>query len=504
MLICVSPVVVYRMIRHGRYRSGWQEKLFGLVRLRRQSDFSGNLPPTPHPKRVWLHAVSVGEVQLLRTIVESLRSQRPNMQYVISTSTDSGFELANKLFSEHCDVVFAPLDFSWAVRNAFHRISPAAIILVELEIWPNWLLYANESRCPVLIVNGRLSEKSFRGYSKVRSLLKPILDAIQFVASQNDSYSDRFVKLGIPHDRVLTTGSIKFDGAEPDRNVAEVQSRRALLSLATHSSLTSHNSDSQIHTTPGGNLKTGPSHKPSLGTDSPSMPSAPIISADDATTPVNIGDTSKDLQRTDLSPKDTETNIQPIVWVAGSTQDPEESLVLSAYKNLVREFPNLKLILVPRHPERFDSVAQQLEATGLNWNRRSDCQIEPPPPDWQIFLGDSVGELRWWWGLADIAFVGGSFGNRGGQNMIEPCAFGVATCFGPNTKNFRDIVHLLLQENACVQLDSPESLEPWIRSMIADREKRNALGGRAHQVAAKHRGALDRTIGGLLPWLTAK
>lgn len=462
-LVCVSPLLLYRMFRHSRYRSGWQEKLLGLGRLDHRtlpespvktksvpngSAFSENPPASAAndsslqshalpdsqeyamPATVWLHAVSVGEVQLLRTIINELLRTRPDLRLVVSTSTDSGYQLALKLYGESCSVTYAPLDFSWAIKNAWTRIQPSLILLAELEVWPNWMIHAHRMGVPVVIVNGRLSENSFKGYRRIQWLLRPAFQPIAFVASQNDTYTDRFIGLGIPKSRVSTTGSIKFDGAEPSRDVVDVTERRALLRLSTVSG---------PHSVPG-------------------------------------------------SAKG------PLVWVAGSTQEPEEELIIATYQNLVRTHPHLKLILVPRHPERFESVAQLLEKSGLRWARRSECQNRSPAEDWQVFLGDTVGELRWWWGLADIAFVGGSFGNRGGQNMIEPCAFGVATCFGPNTKNFRDIVQLLLQEQACVQLQSPEDLQPWLENMLNDSLARQKLGEHAGTVAAKHRGALERTM----------
>jgi 3-deoxy-D-manno-octulosonic-acid transferase len=181
------------------------------------------------------------------------------------------------------------------------------------------------------------------------------------------------------------------------------------------------------------------------------------------------------------------------VFLAGSTQAPEESIVLQAFLELSDRFPNLNLILVPRHAERFEEVAKLIASTGLPWARRSTSQSDVTPSNWRIFLGDSVGELRWWWGLAQIGFVGGSFGERGGQNMIEPCAYGVATCFGPNTRNFSDIVKLLLEESSCEQLKTAEELKPWVESMLSDSARREAMSQRAMEVCQRHRGASQRT-----------
>jgi len=180
------------------------------------------------------------------------------------------------------------------------------------------------------------------------------------------------------------------------------------------------------------------------------------------------------------------------VFLAGSTQSPEESLVLSTFIELADRYPKLRLIIVPRHVERFEEVARMIEKTGFAWAQRSACPIDSPP-NWRIFLGDSVGELRWWWGLADIGFVGGSFGDRGGQNMIEPCAYGVATCFGPNTRNFADIVQLFIEEKACEQLVTPEELQSWVESMLIDSGRRETMSTRAVQACKRHRGATQRS-----------
>jgi 3-deoxy-D-manno-octulosonic-acid transferase len=408
ILVCfISPTILYQAIRHGRYKRGWREKFFGASTIVNRTGF----------KTVWLHAVSVGEVQLMRTVVRALENRRPDLPVVISTSTDSGYDLARESFPEH-PVFFAPFDFSWAIKESFRRINPSLILLMELEVWPNWLKEAEKQGCPVLVLNGRLSEKSFRGYRKISWIMKPILRSLDWVGAQNQTYADRFLQLGVEPSAISVTGSIKFDGAEPDRSATEILDRRKLLGLRE----------------------------------------------DD------------------------------IVWVAGSTQEPEEDLVLNAFLKISPEFPNLKLLIVPRHRERFGEIAKLIQSKGRPWAKRSDHMNSAPDPGWTIFLGDTIGELKWWWGLASIGFVGGSFGNRGGQNMIEPCAYGVATSFGPNTKNFADIVGLLHHAKACKQFMNEEELLPWVREMVANSTLRNEIGDRAKTVTASHRGALDRTL----------
>lgn len=415
-LIIVSPLVLWKRWRHGRYRRGWGERLLG-----------NGQSPSRAGHLVWLHAVSVGEVQVLRTLVETLEAERPDLGIAISVSTDSGMDLAKKLFPKHL-LFFTPLDFSWAIRRVLSRLQPKLIVLAELELWPNWLLQAERNGCPVAILNGRLSESSLKGYSRIPFLFGRCIQTIDWVGAQSDSIAERFEKLGVPANRLTVTGNVKFDGATGDRLANEVVLRKELLGLTTE------------HT----------------------------------------------------------------VLLAGSTQSPEETLVLNAFLGLADRFPNLKLVLVPRHVERFAEVAKAIGESGLPWARRSESQNVVTDSNWRIFLGDSVGELRWWWGLADIGFVGGSFGDRGGQNMIEPCAYGVATCFGPNTRNFSDIVNLLLEAKACEQLQSPEELRHWIESMLVDSNKRDAMAGLAIQVCRKHRGASQRSWDNLQRFLPAK
>jgi 3-deoxy-D-manno-octulosonic-acid transferase len=405
-LLCVSPFVAYRAIRHGRYRRGFLSKIFGQINL------NDKIRPT-----IWIHAVSVGEVQLVRPLVQRFAKDFPQFRIAISTGTDSGYDIARELYSEQF-VFFAPLDFSWAVSNVFRDLKPKLLVLAELELWPNLLRQAEKNHCPVAIVNGRLSESSFRGYSRLSYIVRRALSTVDWIGAQNGTYQERFLALGAESSRVTVTGSIKFDNASSSRSADEILARRQLLQIDS----------------------------------------------------------------TDL------------IWVVGSTQHPEEQMMLEAFAKLRVDIPNLRMIVVPRHKERFDEVAKKIESTGIPWDRRSRLNDSNPiHPDWQIFLGDSIGELRWWWGMADVGFVGGSFGDRGGQNMIEPCAYSVATSFGPNTKNFRDIVGLLREKDACRQFDSPAEIVPWVSDMAHHPELRIEMGKRAASVALEHRGAIDRT-----------
>ena len=411
LLIVLSPAIAYASIRHGKYRDGLTEKLFGLVPKLE-----------PNTNRIWFHAVSVGEVSLLAKLVAGLNEQAPDVEIVISTTTKTGFDLAQQKYPDHI-VFFCPLDFSWAVKNAFDRIQPSLFCLAELELWPNLLMEAGNRHVPVAIVNGRLSDASFRGYRRLGGLIKSWMSNVQLVTAQSEQCAERFVELGVDAGLVHAVGSLKFDGAQTNRDNEQTKRLRQL---------------------------------------------AGIGSSD-------------------------------VVFVAGSTQAPEEEIALHVYQDLVAKFPRLRLILVPRHPERFDEVARMLDKERVPFVRRSELNEKAPTA--RVLLVDTVGELGGWWGCADIGFVGGSMGSRGGQNMIEPSAYGVATCFGPNTKNFRAVVGQLIQNEAARVVDSEEELRAFVELCLSDSELRTALGERARRLVLSQRGATDKTIGLLLQLL---
>ena len=182
-----------------------------------------------------------------------------------------------------------------------------------------------------------------------------------------------------------------------------------------------------------------------------------------------------------------------LVWVIGSTQDPEESLAIEIYRNAKARFPQLRLIVVPRHPERFDEVARLLANSGLPFVRRS--ALASPPSCEAILLIDTIGELGAIWGLADVAYVGGSLdGKRGGQNMIEPSAYGAAVCFGPHTWNFKQTVADLLASAAAIQVRNADELEATILRLLADANERQRLGAAARRFVLSQQGATERSL----------
>jgi 3-deoxy-D-manno-octulosonic-acid transferase len=320
-------------------------------------------------------------------------------------------------------VIAWPFDFSWSVAAALDSAKPSLVVLAESELWPNFLAGAQSRSIPVVVVNMRLSPRSFRRLILVAGAARRVLfRKIARFAVQEREYADRLVQLGVQPGSIITTGSMKYDGVAGDRGAAKTLALRRALGL------------------------------------------------------------------------DEGRAGRWSVLLAGSTHHPEESIVLSVFTRLRARFPSLRLLLVPRHPDRFDTVASLLEASGLPFVRRTQLTAPPaePPP---VVLLDSVGELNAAWGLADLGFTGGSLdGVRGGQSMIEPAGYGVPCVFGPHIWNFRAAAHQLVAAGGGVMVHDEGELEEQLAQLIADPSLRARMGAAAWKLVRQQQGATARTL----------
>lgn len=412
VLVLAAPWLAYRRwIRKKRFGS-WRQKLFGQVPCR-----------TAQGRCLWFHAVSVGEVIQLSSVLTELRREDPHLEIAISTTTTTGYEVAQQRFPGDL-ILFWPLDFSWAVSEALNRIRPDLVILVELELWPNFLRIAERRGIPVALINGRITERSFRGYQRLGAVAAGMLSRVGWLAVQNQVYADRFRQLGTPEDRIQITGSIKFDGVKTDRLAPEVDAFRRLLGLPR----------------------------------------------------------------------------EALVFLAGSTHPSEERVALEAWLELREEFPGLCLLLAPRHAERFAEVATLVEHQfRLPLLKRS--QIVSPrasAPEQSVVLLDSLGELSRLWGLASVAFVGGSLVPRGGQSMIEPAGFGVPVIIGPQTWNFSDVVTQLQSIEGVQTVANGGELVAVLRFLLQHPEEARAQGERAQALIVASQGATQAIAAGLM------
>jgi 3-deoxy-D-manno-octulosonic-acid transferase len=402
LLYLSLPLVLARLWWRGRkapaYRQRWAERL-------------GRFAPPSRPGGVWVHAVSVGEVQAVAPLLRRLLDQRPTLPLTVTTTTPTGSARVRALFGDEVFHVYLPYDLPSALNGFLDRVRPELLVMVETEVWPNLLAACEARGIPSLLANGRLSERSLKGYRKLGKLAGEAFAGIDWVAAQSTPDAQRFIAAGVPAERVMVTGSIKFDMRIPAsvKEQAEVLRRQ-------------------------------------------------------------WGD-------------------RP-VWVAASTHEGEDEILLEAHRQLRAQLPGALLVLVPRHPERFDAVAALCARQGLVPARRSAGEL--PGPDTALFLGDTMGELPVLLGAADAAFIGGSLVPVGGHNMLEASAQGVAVAFGPQVFNFATISRLLLAEGAAEQVSDARGLAMLLGHWLSDASTRSEVGERGRRVVDANRGALDQ------------
>jgi 3-deoxy-D-manno-octulosonic-acid transferase len=389
---------------------------------------------------VMIHAVSLGEMNATRALVAKLRDARPGLQFIISTTTETGFNRGAELYGSaaDCRLIRYPLDFTPAVARVLDGLKPSLVVLMELEVWPNFLHQCQKRGIPVLLVNGRLTESSYRNYRIARPLAGAMFRRLALVCAQDQAYADRFVALGAAPDRIRVTGTMKFDNAQvADRIDGAEQIAEAVA------------------------LRPG--------------------------------------------------NEQ--IWVCGSTGPGEEQIVLDVYRALLPGHPTLRLVIVPRHPERFDEVAQLIERAAFPLTRRSTAPLGSPPvaPHSSVppvVLGDTMGELRKFYSLADIVLVGRTLVDLGprqhGSDMIEPAGLAKPVVVGPFTGNFTEVMNAFRAADAIEEAGESRQLAGVVQRLLTDAAFAAAMGRRAQDVVRREQGATRRHVDLILEHLPGR
>jgi 3-deoxy-D-manno-octulosonic-acid transferase len=353
---------------------------------------------------------------------------------VVSTTTLTGQRLAREVFRHEAEAVFYfPFDWAWTTRRALRKVDPAAVLLMETELWPRLLHECRKRQIPLSIVNGRLSDTSFRRYKWIRTFVARIVNNVDLALMQSEQDAERIRQLGLASERVMVTGNLKFDVVE-DANEQKLTSEiRARFDFEGQSDLI----------------------------------------------------------------------------VAASTHSPEERLVLGAFQQIRNSSSGrrVRLLIAPRHPERFSEVAALLQDSGLSWTRRTRVPAESDHTS-EVVLLDTVGELRAVYSLASIVFVGGSIAPAGGHNVLEPAGTGACIVTGAHTSNFAAITRAFVQEEAIIQLPDVSSqeataqLERAFAELLSNNVLRRQMGQRAQALCERNRGATERTVTLLSPLLT--
>lgn len=390
------------LIRFGKYFPTLADRL-GFLKL-------------PQLQRsIWVHAVSVGEFKAVEPLLERLRRQFPGRTLVVSTTTPAGQEVARER-RDIVDHVFCfPIDLPWCVGRAVDRIAPETVIIAETEIWPNFLRACRARGVRVLMINGRISDRSFARYKRVRRWLGRVLDDYAIIGMQSETDRKRIEALGANPQKVSVFGNLKYD-----------------VTLAS------------------------PSLDPAL---------ANLLAGWNR------------------------------VWVAASTMAGEEEPVLNAFKQVKQNHPDLRLVIAPRHPNRFNAVYEIARQSGLDVVRRSEIGDSTA----SVLLLDSIGELAAVFRYATLVFMGGSLAATGGHNILEPARHGKPVIFGPHMENFRDISRLFLEAKAAVQIQTPDQLAPLVSNLLSDAERASEIGRCAAAVVQQNAGATDRVLRVLEP-----
>jgi 3-deoxy-D-manno-octulosonic-acid transferase len=410
----VSLVFLWRGVRDRSYWQHFSER-FG---------YGARLPP----HGVWLHAVSVGEVQACAPLVSALSRQYPALPLTVTTFTPTGAARARALFGNLAHVRYVPFDLPGAVRRFFTRVQPRLAVVFETELWPNLYRECGRRRVPLVLASARISARSAGRYRRLGPLFRETLSQTSVVAAQGAADAERFRALGADPAATHVTGNIKFDFELP----ADISERGARLRALY----------------------------------------APARA----------------------------------LWVAGSTHAGEEQAALEAHQRVQAEQPGALLVLAPRHPPRFDEVAQTLRAAGVSFVRRSAASPQSPAEEAgggspAVLLLDTLGELLDFYAAADLAFVGGSLVPVGGHNLLEPAALGVPILTGPNNFNSEEISRLLIARGAAEVVHNATELGVRASALLADPEARARMGAGGRASVDGNRGALAKLLALIEPLL---
>jgi 3-deoxy-D-manno-octulosonic-acid transferase len=421
IFFCLSaPYYFLKMWRRGNWREGFAQR-FGRYNSKVKQAITNR-------HVLWIHAVSVGEVNICTHLIRALEGRLPNLKIVVSTTTSTGMAELNKKLPSQILKVYYPIDRRLCVLRAIASLHPEAIVLIEAEIWPNFLWRARELDIPTFLVNARLSERSFRGYRFFRLLFRSIFAGFTGVGCQNEADAQRLRQLGCRPDAVHVVGNLKFDAAKlEERRVLDVP---GLLR--------------QLGFPPGARL-----------------------------------------------------------LVAGSTHAGEEAILAQVFLRLRQQFPDLHLVVVPRHFERGKEVGRDLTTHGVKFAFRSGItghtQYEPGEVD--CLLVNTTGELRFFYEHAAVIFVGKSLTAEGGQNPIEPGALGKPIVFGPNMQNFEAVAKTFVERDAAVQVKNSAELEAALAQLLSDPARATQLGRNALQAVRENSGAIERTVDMMVSYL---
>ncbi len=396
------PFIILRLLWRSRKAPAYRRRMLERLALFKALQQGG----------LWVHAVSLGEVIAATPLIKRFQQQYPDAPVTITTMTPTGSQKVIQTFGDTVFHVYLPYDIPSIINRFLNKLRPEVLVIIETELWPNMIHCARKRGIKILLANARLSARSARNYQRIAKITKTMLCQIDCIATQTEIEKQRYVKLGMPSDRVMVTGSIKFDIAPPKDLADKTEALRRML---------------------------GPTRD---------------------------------------------------ILIAASTHDNEEQQILEIFSKVRQSLPNLLLLLVPRHPDRFNDVIQLCKRQGFNIVLRSENQACSSNTD--VFIGNTMGEMMLFYSVCDVAFVGGSLVPVGGHNLLEPAALAKAAITGPHMHNFLEITQMLLNANAIMQINNQDELANAVIKYLNDAELRQRAGEAGRQVVLQNRGALQK------------
>ncbi|MDP1834833.1 MAG: 3-deoxy-D-manno-octulosonic acid transferase [Chlamydiales bacterium] len=373
-------------------------------------------------KLVWVHAVSLGETKAVTALVERLRVEMNDPIFVISSITETGHAEAKRAFPFAAQHLYLPADFQSVTKNVIQKITPDLVILTETDYWYNFLNQAKLAGAKLVVVNGKLSERSTQRYKMLPWFANRLFGQFDHICVQSTDYLERFKAVGVDSAKLSVTGNLKFDAVQNHLSIDDMATLKARLG---------------------------------------------VVESDR-------------------------------VLTAGSTHDPEEKLLIDSCRILWAKHPNLKLLLVPRHPERFEEVANLLTKEGISFGRYS-AGVALNPDD-RVVLIDTTGVLKECYQISELAIVAGSYTERvGGHNLLEPCHYGIPVLFGPHMQSQPELERLVLEAKAGIQVQ-PDDLPAAIDSLLDSAEKREEIRQAAKRLIEANQGSIQRTLQAIKPF----
>ncbi len=372
---------------------------------------------------IWIHAVSVGEAIACLPFLSALKKEFPEVKILFSTTTYTGQKIVREKSSDAERVMYIPWDTRVCVTKAVKTVKPKIFITIETELWPALFRALKNEGSKIIILNGRLSNKSFRGYRRIRPFMQKVLSYVDYCYMQGKDDAYRIMFIGAQPERVGVMGNFKFD-------------------VDLHKS---HNSSDWMN------------------------------------------------------------RISGKILVAGSTHRGEEEIILNTYEIIKKSMRDLKLIIAPRHPERFSEVEKILKRKRFNFIRRTELPILSQYDSFpgsqstgngqqaDVILLDTIGELFQVFSKAAVVFIGGSLVPVGGHNILEPAYWGKPVVFGPHMENF-PVASEFLREGAALMLKDSKGVTTAIKDLLKDNKKAEQMGQKAKAIIDSNTGAVEKAL----------